>query len=135
MNVMSILRSQTCRNQRIPTEGEWLTVAEAATYGNMRKTTIYAALEKGLPYKVNNSGHRIINRNVLEHHFCPFKQAVNYNRARADANEQIQSVIILQQQETITLLKNQVKHLRSELDKFHERESKLLALITERHER
>lgn len=116
-----------------PMEGEWLTVAEAATYGNMRKTTIYAALEKGLPYEVNDSGHKIINRDVLEHHFCPFKQAVNYNRARADASEQIQSVIITQQQETITLLKNQVEHLQSELDRFHERESKLLALITQGH--
>ena len=117
-----------------PTEGEWLTVAEAATYGNMRKTTIYAALEKGLPHQVNDSGHKIINRDVLEHHFCPFKQAVNYNRARADANEQIQSAIIMQQQETITLLKNQIEYFQSELERFHERESKLLALITERHE-
>ena len=116
------------------TDDEWLTVAEAATYGNMRKTTIYAALEKGLPYKVNDSGHKIINRDILEHHFCPFKQAVNYNRAKADANEQIQSVIILQQQETITLLKNQIEYLQSELDKFHERESKFLALITKKRE-
>ncbi|MDE0426390.1 MAG: hypothetical protein OXN25_16180 [Candidatus Poribacteria bacterium] len=120
-------------NSKDFTEGEWLTVAEAAEYGNMRKTTIYAALEKGLPHKVNDSGHKIINRNALEHHFCPFKQAVNYNRADADANEQIQSVIILQQQETIALLKNQIEYLQSELDRFHERESKLLALITEKH--
>lgn len=116
------------------TDDEWLTVAEAATYGNMRKTTIYAALEKGLPYKVNDSGHKIINRDVLEHHFCPFKQAVNYNRAKADANEQIQSVIILQQQETITLLKNQIEYFQNELDRCHERESKLLGLITEKRE-
>ena len=116
------------------TDDEWLTVAEAATYGDMRKTTIYAALERGLPCRENDRGHKIISRDVLEHHFCPFKQAVNYNRAKADANEQIQSVIIFQQQETITLLKNQIEHLQSELDRCHERESKLLALITERRE-
>ena len=115
-------------------EGEWLTVAEAAAYGNMRKTTIYAALEKGLPYKENGSGHKIINRDVLEHHFCPFKQAINYNRARADASEQIQSVIIFQQQESITLLKNQIEQLQNELEKYHERESKLLALIMKKYE-
>ena len=115
------------------TDDEWLTVAEAATYGNMRKTTIYAALEKGLPYKENNSGHKIINRDALEHHFCPFKQAVNYNRAKVDASEQIQSIIISQQQETITLLKNQIESLQNELDRSHERESKLLTIISEKH--
>lgn len=116
-------------SEQIYDESQWFTVAQASALIKVPKSTIYKDFENGLEHEINDRGIKVIHKDALEHFYCPFKQAVNYGRARADATLQIQTSIILQQTEMIDILKTQVESLQKELRTAHEEKSKLLELI------
>ncbi len=108
---------------------QWFTVTQASELIQVPKSTIYKDFENGLEHETNDRGIKVIHKEVLEHFYCPFKRAVNYGRARADATMQIQTSIILQQTQMIEMLKAQIESLQNELCTAHEEKSKLLELI------
>ena len=119
---------------------EWLTVAQAAAYGNMSTQRIYTAMEKGLQWRTNPvSNLKEVNKEALEHFFCPFKQSVNYGKARVDASEEKQRTRINQLQKRLRVMQSNIQDLRlmiarleNELDAFHERETTYLELIAQK---
>ena len=115
--------------ESIQDHSQWLTVTQASELMKVPKSTIYKDFENGLEHETNDRGIKVIHKDALEHFYCPFKKAVNYGRARADATLQIQSSIILQQEQMIEILKAQVESLQKELITAHEEKSKLLDLI------
>ena len=117
-------------SESIYDESQWFTVTEASALMQVPKSTIYKDFENGLEHEINDRGIKVIHKDALEHFYCPFKRAVNYGRARADATLQIQSSIILQQTEMIEILKAQVESLQKELSNAHEEKSKLLELFS-----
>ena len=128
----------------------WLTVCEAAEYASMSESNIYHAMNKGLPFRLNTSGIREINKDELELWFCPFRQSVGFYRAikkEKTDRQQVRVQSLLKQNRVLRGnnkdlrkanedlrdanedLREENRRLEQELDRVHKRECKILRLI------
>ena len=133
----SMNESQQSDPDELACEPEWMTVSEAADYGQMSTQRIYNACDDGLPFRQNPlSNVREIEKSALEHWFCPFKQSINYYKATADIRQQEQRIRLEQSQKECDLLSEHlsdlrkvIKRLEKDLDAGQKRESALLEII------
>ena len=121
----------------------WLTIKQAAEYGNMSVSAIYDAIGKGLSAQKNEHNVTEVEKNDLEKWFCPFKQSIAFRKIIDKKNKdrqkmRIQSLLkrntVLRQsnddlRKNNTDLREENRRLEAELNTSHDRESKILKIL------
>ena len=118
-------------------EEQWLSVAEAAEYGDMSSARVYNAIDKGLKSRINPvSNIKEVPKEALEMWFCPFKKNSQYLDQQVADELSKQQSRIRHLRSRIDILRGHIEDLQSinnrllsELDLAHEKENKLIKII------